>query len=222
MRITTEIIDDISTYYEKLDSQNKLSLLNFKAEKTIFQADNEYYELCSEAIRRLFNKSFNTYAFFWFTGVEINSLGLRISHYKKVWKSLKSDFDLKEFKLGPEIQIMHQGNYGKEFFVGISKFNIDKFPIDSEMIRGLLKRGILIASSFDLLNENFLREIALFSHGDKKGGYLYYYFDYLNIGKRLCPRGDIVFRYVQDYELEYIRISLLMNNNMIELVKNAL
>ena len=59
------------------------------------------------------------YSFYWYTGVELNPLQLKVSHFKKVWKVLKQKWNIDEFSLGPEIEMMYQN---KGFYIGIAKF----------------------------------------------------------------------------------------------------
>lgn len=178
-----------------VDFPKNLRMFGICAEWMLWPEEySKFSQICGDATKEIFMNEFKDWRFFWYTGVEYKSYQPRVSQYRKVWKELKRHWDLEGFSLGPEIEtILHYGKY----FVSIAEFDVLAFP-KAEIFANMLFNGVIMASRrFDLRSEQLLKELSSFAHIEKE---TFWDFDYVSLIKKLCPQGDIVFVYENDFE----------------------
>jgi hypothetical protein len=179
------------------DGTNNLKLFSIKAEK-IFNPENdsEFFTIACEVLKRMCTNDLTEYKLYWYTGIKTNSLQPRVSQYKKVWKELKSKWNLESFILGPEINVMY---HNTDYYVGIAEFNKEVFT-NNILFKNLLINGVVFASKRkSIMSEDFLKEFSLHAHSlsETRG---FYNFDYINLIKYLSLDNDIVVVYENNYE----------------------
>lgn len=208
MKCWSKIDDDLSTsidwwniYKNNLEHNfgfaDNLKLFNIQSEMLLSPDDvNMFFVISCDTLKRMFADDFAEYKLYWYTGVEVNALQPKVSHFKKVWKELKPKWNFEGFTLGPEINVMyHNTNY----YVGIAEFDGAVFPNNS-LFKNMLQKGVVFASNRpNLLSEDFLSEFSLHSHSVKETRG-FYNFDYINLIKRLSLDGYIIIVYENNYE----------------------
>ncbi|EKQ53038.1 MULTISPECIES: hypothetical protein [unclassified Clostridium] len=193
--------------YERIGRNVNLSVISINGSGLFTHNDRSaFINSCSGEIKKILEKyeSIKNYKLYLFANVEIKNKNSRIERYKKVWKVLKSKWELEGFNSGSEIEIK---SGEKAFFSSIAEFKVENLSTALEIVSSNPKVYSIIASKKeDVLSNKTITSISEVAF-NKKNKYVDE-IDYFNLSIHLCQQGDMVFRWGESSEEAEIAIIL--------------
>lgn len=224
MKYWKQIEEDACSYYgqfSRIDASQMISEvpnLSICTLNSAFVGKDDFIEVCGNDIINIFSKDnlFSAYKLYLIANIEIKEKGSRIKRYKKVWKLLKTEWQLESIRKGPEIE-MALGD--KSFYCSVAEFSLENiFTILKIVAKNPFKFTIIESKRDYIITEESIRNIfnVAFNEIDLKFPVI----DYFNLSLNLCSIGDIVFRWGDSSE--EITLALIFKYNLLRDFDNLL
>lgn len=153
----------------------------------------KFLEITSRTFKHHLKNSelLNGYEFYLFGISEIGNPRSKVFKYRKLWKRLEQDFDIKNFVLGPEVDYL---NHNQELlYASCANFSLSDFEKALRIVRQFPKNYVIFLSKQnDLMSQKFIKDFLQDYYIDvEREGEI----DYFQLALHFCTRDNIVFRW---------------------------
>lgn len=133
----------------------------------------------------------NGYKFYLFGIGESGNPNSKVFKYRKLWKKLEQDFDIKNFVRGPEVDSLNRNQ--ELFYASCAEFSLSDFEEALRIVRHIpTNYMIFLSNKNDIMSQKFIKDFLenYYINGEREGE-----LDYFQIALHFCTKGNIVFRW---------------------------
>lgn len=227
MKCWTELATDAFEYFEWFSKEEALKNVGYIPSLSVFnmigsqiytiEDQDTFTNFCAKLVTKLAleKEAIHDDHLYLFGIVETENIHSRIFKHQKLWKSLKKEFELDKFSLGPEVE--HQGK-SRLRYASIAKINPSGILEALRITARYPQKYALIASKRQaVLTEEFIKSLheKIYLEDDESAE-----IDYFKLVLSCCLEGDLVFRWGSSSEERELDIIVLEEKK--ELFKGVL